>query len=127
MLKATHTKKKQIVRKPVKPIEPISTRIEKRAVNTLGEFLRTLKIEPVNEVIRGNEDLWKLPCKEYHIKCREGKPRANWLIDTATLAWEEHKLWKKIGNREHDVPIDFNHKLKTHINRVIQADLSKVF
>ena len=111
----------------MKEIEPISARLEKRAVKKLGEALRALKTEPVNEVIRGEEQLWKLPCKEYHIQCRQGAPRTNWLIETATLAWEEHKLWKKIGNREQYIPIDFNHKLRTHIKTIIKAALNKVF
>ena len=112
---------------PVKPIELISVRMEKRAMKTLGQYLRASKQEPVNEAMRGDEEIWKLPCKEYHINCREGHPMSNWLIDTATLAWDEHKLWKKIGNREHYIPIDFNHKLKTHTTKVIQSTLSKVF
>ena len=113
--------------KPVKEIEPISARLEQRAIKALGEYLRAFKTEPVNEVIRGEEDLWKLPCREYHIKCREGPPRANWLIDTATLAWDKQKLWKKIGNREYFIPVDFNHKHRRHISTLIQAALRKAF
>ena len=62
-------KQKKTVKKPVRPIEPISVRIEKIAIKTLGEDLRAFKTEPVTEVARGDEEIWKLPCKEYHIEC----------------------------------------------------------
>ena len=55
--------------------------------------------EPVNEVIRGREALWKLPCKEYHIPCRQGKPRQSWPIDMAGKTWDKQNLWKNIGGR----------------------------
>ena len=71
----------------------------------LGKALRKPSTEPVNEVIRGTEDLWKLPCQVYHISCRGGRPRINWILETATQAWDKFKLWNKTGNDEH-IPVD---------------------
>ena len=83
-----------------------------------------MRTEPVNEVIKGEEALWKLPCKEYHGKCRFGHPRVNWLIETSNDAWKLHNLWKK--TRE-EMPTEFNHKKPEHVNIVVKAALDRIF
>ena len=74
-------------------METVGERLKKRAIARLGNALRLNKAEPVNEVIRGEEELWKLPCKQYHSRCRDGRPRVSWIIETSNDAWEMHKLW----------------------------------
>ena len=69
--------------------------------------------------------VWKVPGTEYHRKCRQGKPRVNWVIETAKQVWEKEKLWKKIPNNY--MPKDFNYKLTTHANIVINEALEGKF
>ena len=71
-----------------KVVRTLSERITERAIKKPGSALRELKSEPVNEVIRGEELVWKLPGTEYHRKCRGGHPRVNWIIETAKDVWE---------------------------------------
>ena len=47
----------------VKPIKGVNERLKERAVRKLGVFLGVGKIGPTNEVIRGEEDRWKIPGK----------------------------------------------------------------
>ena len=74
-------------------IQTVSERLKKRAIARLGNALRLCRTEPVNEVIKGEDALWKLPCKEYHGKCWFGHARVNWLIETSntTQPVEEHQ------------------------------------
>ena len=75
----------------------------------LGKALRQPSTEPVNEVVRGLGELWKLPYQAYHISCRGGRPRLNWTMETATQAWDKFKLWKKIGDDVY-ISIDFDYR-----------------
>ena len=52
-----------------------SDRLIERAMARFNKAMNENAEEPVNEAIRGREVFWKLPCKEYHIPCRQGKPR----------------------------------------------------
>ena len=112
-----------------KEIRLISERLIERAMTKLGKSLRADGKEPVNEVIRGCETaLWKLPCQTYHISCRGGRPRINWLIETATSAWDKHKLWKHIGGKnKNDIPEDFDYRRIQHIKVIIQEALEGTF
>ena len=56
-------------------IKLISTRLEERAIKKLGEALRAMKKEPIFEVIKGDEEVWKVPYSKYHICAKMGKPR----------------------------------------------------
>ena len=78
------------------------------------------KDEPVNEVIRGEETLWKLPCREYHRKCRGGHPRINWMIEAAKDAWNEKHLWEYTESKRRS---EFNYKDPKHVEAVISAAL----
>ena len=50
---ADHKRQKK-AKKPVKKTEPVSARPEKRAMKTLGQYLRAFKTEPLNKIIRGD-------------------------------------------------------------------------
>ena len=110
----------------IKEIKLISERLVERAMKQLGKALRKPSTEPVNEVIRGTEDLWKLPCQVYHISCRGGRPRINWILETATQAWDKFKLWKKTGNEVY-IPVDFDYKKKKHVRIIIDEALAGTF
>ena len=43
-------------------VKLITDRLVERAMKQLGKALRQPSTEPVNEVIRGTEERWKLPC-----------------------------------------------------------------
>ena len=108
-----------------KVVKTISERITERARKRLGVALRESKDEPINEVIKGEELVWKIPCKEYHSKCREGAPKLNWVIETSKQVWEKEKLWKKVQNNH--MPINFNYRIKAHVNIIVHAALIGTF
>ena len=82
--------------------------------------------EPVNEVIRGRDALWKLPRKAYHIPCRQGKPRQSWQIGMATKTWDKQNLWKNIGGREaNHIPIYFDYRKRPQVKIVLRRLLRK--
>ena len=124
MVLVSRTKSKlEIVKEKV--IKIISERITERAIKKLGSALRENKEEPINEVIRGEELIWKIPCKEYHIKCRLGAPKLNWVIETAKQVWDKEKLWKKIDNIY--IPVNFNYKKQAHVKIIVQEALLGTF
>ena len=92
----------------------------------LGKALRQPSTEPVNEVIRGLEEMWKLPCQVYHISCRGGRPRINWILETARQAWDKFKLWKKTGDDVY-IPIDFDYRKRKHVKIIIDEALAGTF
>ena len=108
-----------------KVVKTISERIAERAAKRLGVALRESKDEPINEVIKGEELVWKIPCKEYHSKCREGAPKLNWVIETSKQVWEKEKLWKKVQNNY--MPVNFNYRIKAHVNIIVHAALIGTF
>ena len=64
--------------------------------------------------------MWKLPCQKYHISCRNGRPRINWMAETATLAWDKFQLWRNIGGTMKGfMPDDFDYRKRTHVRIVI--------
>ena len=110
------TMKKETPAEQQKEIQKISERLVERAMKKLGVALRTISSEPVSEVIRGEEEYWKLPCPVYHIPCRQGKPRHNWMISVAEDVWEHHKLYTKLNGGNNRIPEEFDYRKKTHEN-----------
>ena len=75
-------------RKPkTKVNKTISERVIGRAIKKLGT-----EDEPIDEVIRGESNLWKVPFKGLHLKCKKGRPKVNWIINTAKEVWDREKL-----------------------------------
>ena len=110
-----------------KEIKKISDRLVERAMKKLGEALRKMSDEPVNEVIRGEEEYWKLPCQVYHIPCRQGKPRHNWMISVAADVWEHHKLYKKLNGGNNTIPEEFDYRKKTHMKIILKEAVEGTF
>ena len=108
-------------------VKKISERLVERAMAKLGNALRQISSEPVNEVIKGDEEYWKLPCQVYHIACRQGKPRHNWMISAASTVWETHKLWEKLGGGNNPIPEKLNYKKKTHVKIILKEAFEGTF
>ena len=105
--------------------EEPSERIKERAIKKLGSALRELKTEPVNEVIRGEELLWKVPCAEYHYKCRLGRPKLSWVVETAKQIWDKEKLWRNLPNTY--IPTNFNCKIPAQVRIIVGEALKGKF
>ena len=68
----------------------LSDRIKDRAIKLLGKTIRRNKDDPMREVIMiGNH--WKIQGEGHK---RSGRPKTNWLIETAFQAWGKRKLYK---------------------------------
>ena len=77
-------------------------------------------------MIKRDEEVWKVQHPKYHIKAKVAKPRINWLIETAGLAWDRKQIWRKIS-RDNCIPTDFDYRKRTHVKLVIKAALEKAF
>ena len=55
---------------------------------------------------------------------RNGRPRINWAIETAKLAWTKYKMYEDTNLRSHAISRGrerpFNYTYITHIRKVIQ-------
>ena len=116
------TKRKTIVKSNIK----LSTdRLVRRTIKQLEKALRHPSTEPVNEVVKA-----KKICGNYHARYTtsvvEAEDLGNWILETATQAWDKFKLWKKMGNEVY-IPIDLDYRKRKHVKIIIDEALAGTF
>ena len=69
----------------------------------------------MSEVIMAG-DTWNIPDKGDN---GVGRPKVNWLIETARNAWRKHKLYETLPGRVEERDMDFDYKKKSYVKHLI--------
>ena len=104
--KIASSRKRKTIHSTRPPFEKLSTRIKNRAIKLLGKSIRANPDNPMSEVIMAG-DIWNIPDKGDN---RVGRPKVNWLIETAKNAWGKHKLYETMPGRVEERGMGFNYK-----------------
>ena len=122
--------------------ELISERIKIRAKEKLGSTIRKNPTDPMFQVLLGlnptSEEPRNLPTPP---GLNPWRPKVNWIIETASQAWIDHKLHLRLrqpfytnthpnkppkGKEVGEAKI-FNYKAITHVRALIEAARRKIF
>ena len=106
------------MRKGTATFKPISTRIKEKRNAIFGEILRRPENDPVRETILKGE-MWNLPEIQ-----RVGRPRVNWIIETAKNVWAERELFHSLKGR---AKCEFDPKNQIHIETIVSAADLNIF
>ena len=113
--KVAASRKRKTIHSTRPPFEKLSTRIKDRAIKLLAKAIRSNPENPMAEVIMAG-DIWNIPEKGDN---RVGRPKVNWLIETAKNALRKHKLYESFPGRIAERDIDFNYKNKAYVKHLI--------
>lgn len=104
--------------KKLTQFKAISTRLQEKSHAMLGEILRRPEKDPVRETLISGT-AWNLL-----VICRVGRPRVNWIIETAKSIWDTSQIYKLTVN---GFSCKFNHKDSTHVEAILSAAQQRPF
>ena len=66
----------------------------------------------------GDSNTWNIP-RPKEGEMRDGRPRVNWAIETAKVAWIKHEMYRGVGRGKNKGTYkEFDYTLKTHIEKI---------